>query len=187
MGVLSVASIFKFDPENLFNGLRELGLSAGQAYDVAKAARAGGESLKGCIVKGFWSGDKRAWYPALQGARVCIRAGPLAKFKHIVYNAPCRHESEFQWGVCQLLREMGLDRTWEIEMRQQSNSRLQEHRQAEYIPPHAKASRDSPDEDSFPLMAKVKEFLESNQQVFLIIGDSGSGKSTLTSTLNTRC
>ncbi|KAF9087146.1 WD domain protein, partial [Mortierella sp. GBA35] len=52
------------------------------------------------------------------------------------------------------------------------------HNQVVYIPPQAKASLEAKDDDSFPLMEKVKEFLENNQQVFLVLGDSGVGKST---------
>jgi type II secretory pathway predicted ATPase ExeA len=47
-----------------------------------------------------------------------------------------------------------------------------------YIPPQAKANIHAPDDSQFPLMEKLKEFLESNQKVFLLLGDSGSGKST---------
>jgi WD40 repeat protein len=47
-----------------------------------------------------------------------------------------------------------------------------------YIPPQAKSSLQAPDEYRFPLMEKVKEFLYSDQMVFLLVGDSGSGKSS---------
>ncbi|KAF9361671.1 hypothetical protein BGX34_007008, partial [Mortierella sp. NVP85] len=47
-----------------------------------------------------------------------------------------------------------------------------------YIPPQTKASFQAADDSRFPLMEKVKEFLESEQKVFLLLGDSGSGKST---------
>ncbi|KAG0287248.1 hypothetical protein BGZ96_008816, partial [Linnemannia gamsii] len=36
---------------------------------------------------------------------------------------------------------------------------------------------ESPKDESFPLMAKVQEFLRSDNLVFLVLGDSGSGKS----------
>jgi len=49
---------------------------------------------------------------------------------------------------------------------------------AVYIPPQAKPSFHSPDDSQFPLMEKVKEFLQSDQKVFLLLGDSGAGKST---------
>ncbi|KAF9278284.1 hypothetical protein BGZ88_000653, partial [Linnemannia elongata] len=42
----------------------------------------------------------------------------------------------------------------------------------------AKASLRAPEGQSFPLMAKVLEFLGSDKLVFLLLGDSGSGKST---------
>ncbi|KAF9544040.1 hypothetical protein EC957_012425 [Mortierella hygrophila] len=47
-----------------------------------------------------------------------------------------------------------------------------------YIQPFAKASLRAKDEDTFPLLEKVQEFLASERQVILILGDSGSGKST---------
>jgi len=47
-----------------------------------------------------------------------------------------------------------------------------------YIPPQAKAGVQAADGARFPLMEKVKEFLESDQKVFLLMGDSGAGKST---------
>ncbi|KAF9950526.1 hypothetical protein BGZ72_007844, partial [Mortierella alpina] len=57
-------------------------------------------------------------------------------------------------------------------------SRLQEYNQTVYIPPQAKANLQASDKDTLPLMEKVKEFLESDGQVFLVLGDSGAGKST---------
>ncbi|KAF9547812.1 hypothetical protein EC957_007758 [Mortierella hygrophila] len=50
--------------------------------------------------------------------------------------------------------------------------------QAVYIPPQAKANLKASDNDTFPLMASVKDFLASERQVMLVLGDSGSGKST---------
>ncbi|KAF9122192.1 hypothetical protein BGX30_002143, partial [Mortierella sp. GBA39] len=127
MAALSAASVFKFDPENLFKGLDTLAQAAGQAFDVVKAGvegaqalRKGGEGAMDSLLKGFRSGSKRAWYPALQAARICVREGRLADFQQIIYEAPCRRESEFQWGVCQLLGEIAMDPIWAIENRQQA-------------------------------------------------------------------
>ncbi|KAK3809361.1 MAG: hypothetical protein J3Q66DRAFT_405374 [Benniella sp.] len=47
-----------------------------------------------------------------------------------------------------------------------------------YISPQAKASLHAADDARFPLIEKVKEFLESDKKVFLLMGDSGAGKST---------
>ncbi|KAK3809454.1 MAG: WD40-repeat-containing domain protein [Benniella sp.] len=56
--------------------------------------------------------------------------------------------------------------------------RTVERGNAVYIAPQAKSSLQATDGTRFPLMEKVKEFLNSDQKVFLLIGDSGSGKST---------
>ncbi|KAF9335012.1 hypothetical protein BGZ91_010636, partial [Linnemannia elongata] len=276
---LGVAGVFKLDPENLFNGLRELGQAAGQAYEVVKAGmegaqafRAGGEGVVDSMLKGFRSGAKQSWYPALQGARGLIGEGRLADFERVIYEAPCCREPEFQMGVCQLLGEVAVDPIWELGTRLQAvdllrqlyesdtawvantcvkdgilgillclsmteddaiqlqtaviledlaydrvgappgpyplvlrlpiptaspllekalkiqsiehnllrmkTLRLAHYDQAIYIPPLAKANPRTPEEEATPLMDQVKEFLDSDKQVFLVIGDSGSGKST---------
>ncbi|KAF9086880.1 WD_REPEATS_REGION domain-containing protein, partial [Mortierella sp. GBA35] len=56
--------------------------------------------------------------------------------------------------------------------------RLEEVKLPVYIPPMAKANLQAKDEDLFSLMEKVEEFLSSDRQVALILGDSGAGKST---------
>ncbi|KAF9342395.1 hypothetical protein BGX34_008223, partial [Mortierella sp. NVP85] len=43
-----------------------------------------------------------------------------------------------------------------------------------YIQPQAKPSIQAPDDTRFPLMEKVMEFLDSDQKVFLLLGDSGA-------------
>ncbi|KAF9128899.1 Transducin (beta)-like 1 X-linked receptor 1, partial [Linnemannia schmuckeri] len=57
--------------------------------------------------------------------------------------------------------------------------RLKEYQRREvYIPPIAKASLQASDEDIFPLMENVEEFLRSGRQVMLLLGDSGAGETT---------
>ncbi|KAG0378211.1 hypothetical protein BGX24_004471 [Mortierella sp. AD032] len=56
--------------------------------------------------------------------------------------------------------------------------RLNAYRQQVYIPPMAKPSLQAQDDDLFPLLDKVQEYLASDRQVMLILGDSGAGKST---------
>ncbi|KAF9359449.1 hypothetical protein BGX34_008346 [Mortierella sp. NVP85] len=63
-------------------------------------------------------------------------------------------------------------------LRQLRRQRLKEHGSAVYIPPQAKANLQARDEERFPLMEKVEEFLEGDQKVFLLLGVSGAGKST---------
>jgi len=66
----------------------------------------------------------------------------------------------------------------EDNLRQLKRQRLKEHTEAVFIQPQAKASLQSSDDERFPLMKKVKDFLTSDQKVFLLLGDSGVGKST---------
>jgi len=44
---------------------------------------------------------------------------------------------------------------------------------AVYIPPQAKTSLQASDDAQFPLMEKVKDFLDSDQKVSLLLGESG--------------
>ncbi|KAF9910695.1 WD_REPEATS_REGION domain-containing protein [Linnemannia zychae] len=53
-----------------------------------------------------------------------------------------------------------------------------EYKQPVYIAPMAKSSLRASDDNLFPLMDKVKEFLVGDSLVMLILGDSGAGKST---------
>ncbi|KAK3810318.1 MAG: WD40-repeat-containing domain protein [Benniella sp.] len=66
----------------------------------------------------------------------------------------------------------------EGQLRLLKKQRTKERGNAVYIPPQAKASIHVADNTQFPLMTKVKEFLESDQKVFLLLGESGAGKST---------
>jgi len=66
----------------------------------------------------------------------------------------------------------------EGQLRVLRKQRTKERGNAVYIPPEAKSSLQSADNMRFQLMNKVKEFLESDQKVFLLLGDSGAGKST---------
>ena len=66
----------------------------------------------------------------------------------------------------------------ESSLRLLRKQRTKERGIAVYIPPQAKTSLQASDDARFPLMEKVKEFLDSDRKVFLLLGESGSGKST---------
>ncbi|KAF9099498.1 hypothetical protein BGX23_001643 [Mortierella sp. AD031] len=57
-------------------------------------------------------------------------------------------------------------------------NRLKERENVLYIPPQARPTLQSSDDTLFPLMEKALEFLDSDRQVLLLLGDSGAGKST---------
>ncbi|KAK3828964.1 MAG: WD40-repeat-containing domain protein [Benniella sp.] len=63
-------------------------------------------------------------------------------------------------------------------LRQLRRQRLKEREKIVYIHPQAKAGLQARDDARFPLMENVSDFLESDRQVFLLLGDSGAGKST---------
>ncbi|KAG0276254.1 hypothetical protein BGZ96_003395, partial [Linnemannia gamsii] len=65
----------------------------------------------------------------------------------------------------------------EYDLHQLQASRLKQSHQAVYILPLAKANLKANDDDLFYLMEKVQEFLASERQVMLVLGDSGAGKS----------
>ncbi|CAO3574670.1 unnamed protein product [Mortierella alpina] len=58
------------------------------------------------------------------------------------------------------------------------SQRLQEYKQTVYIPPQAKTTLQASDNEAVALMQRIEQFLKSDGQVFLMLGDSGAGKST---------
>jgi len=69
-------------------------------------------------------------------------------------------------------------------LRQLRRQHLMEQENVVYIPPQAKAGLQASDESRFQLMDRVKEFLNSEQKVFLLLGDPGAGKSTFSRELD---
>ncbi|KAF9343768.1 hypothetical protein BGX34_006385, partial [Mortierella sp. NVP85] len=69
-------------------------------------------------------------------------------------------------------------------LRQLRKQHLMEQGNVVYIPPQAKAGLQASDESRFQLMEKVKEFLNNEQKVFLLLGDPGAGKSTFSRALD---
>jgi len=72
----------------------------------------------------------------------------------------------------------------EGQLRQLRKQRLLEQANTVYIPPQAKVGLQASDESRFQLLEKVKEFLRSEQKVFLLLGDPGAGKSTFSRALD---
>jgi len=102
-------------------------------------------------------------------------------YKTCCENGPASHPLKI--GLPEIGSPSLLDRVQErpdVEggLRQLRRLRLKERGKSVYIPPQAKASLQSRDESGFPLLERVSEFLESDQMVFLLLGDSGAGKST---------
>ncbi|KAG9063980.1 hypothetical protein KI688_004094 [Linnemannia hyalina] len=279
-GLIQVSGVFKLDLGAVLEGLSNLqealGDIMGVTSDVYKGVNSVMESGRGVLdglKEGFSKGKKRPWYAAIRVAQALLQAGQLKDLNQLIYEAPCRGDPLFQWGICQLLGEIASDVIWDTNVRQQAVDllgdlykndsqwgkdesvktwminiigqlstvpdqtvntiaiallkdlhldqnttttrlpyplrnrlplptsspilarvqnitpleydlcqyqlqRLQQHHQTVYISPLAKPSLKAKDEDIFPLLEKVLEFLASERQVILVLGDSGSGKST---------
>ncbi|KAF9311952.1 hypothetical protein BGZ91_006673, partial [Linnemannia elongata] len=278
-GLIQVSGVFKLDLGAVLEGLDKLQEALGGiievASDVYKGVNSVIESGRGVLdglKEGFSVGKKRSWYAAIRVAQALIQAGQLKDLNQLIYEAPCRSDPLFQWGICQLLGEIASDVLWDTNVRQQAVDllgdlykddpqwgkdesvktwmvniigqlstdsdqavktmaiallndvlqgqdsttrlpyplrnrlplptssptlarvqnitpldydlcqyeiqRLKQHHQTVFIPPLAKLSLKAKDEDAFPLLEKVLEFVASEQQVMLVLGDSGSGKST---------
>ncbi|KAF9536998.1 hypothetical protein EC957_009057, partial [Mortierella hygrophila] len=278
-GAGAVSSVFKLDPEGFLKGiesLQEIGAAAVEAIstgiEVVESLRVGADGAIRASENKFDFMKKRSWYLALQGTALFIRQGRISDFNLVVNQVPCRHNANFQWGICRQVGEIAVDPLWDVPVRQQavdflgelyrsgsdwkphvdvkrwiltiliqiselsdvsikdravalllklkmddtteflsffslsrrlplpSSSpllakvqeipkleydlhvlrlmRIDDYKQAVYIDPMAKLNLQDTDDNLFPLMDKVRDFIAGNTQVMLILGDSGAGKST---------
>ncbi|KAG0275162.1 hypothetical protein BGZ95_009126, partial [Linnemannia exigua] len=127
MGLLGVASVCNLDLGGLSEGAgksRDAAVSAleigGKVVGGVQSIYDSGQGIATSIKGGIFSGGRLLWYTALREAREHIHNGRLSDFNRFVFEAPCRREAEFQWGVCQLLGEIAVDLQWEATIRQHS-------------------------------------------------------------------
>ncbi|OAQ25253.1 hypothetical protein K457DRAFT_23344, partial [Linnemannia elongata AG-77] len=102
----------------------------------------------------------------------CIQTGPSAH----TWNVSASHLDSSS-----LIDQVQSKPSIEPALRKYQRHRLQEQEQRHtvYIPPEAKPTRESPDDDLFDLTTSVNEFLlAADSKVLLLLGDSGAGKST---------
>ncbi|KAF9545352.1 hypothetical protein EC957_010998, partial [Mortierella hygrophila] len=127
MGLLGVASVCKLDLGEFRDGVDYLYKAAGEAHEVGTKIISGvqallesGQDIAASVKGGILSGGRRLWYTALREAQEHVRNGWLADLNRLVFEAPCRQDVEFQWGICQLLGEIVVDLQWDIATRQQA-------------------------------------------------------------------
>ncbi|KAG9067027.1 hypothetical protein KI688_012939 [Linnemannia hyalina] len=286
-GLVKVTSVFKLDLGSVLEELEKLQGVAVSAIGIATTVYEGvgslhesGRGVLESLKEGLGSGQKRPWYPAIRAAYAFVQAGQLKDLKQLIYEAPCRQDPLFQWGICQLLGEIAVDPVWAVTVRQQAidflghlykedqewgrdesvkgwmltilstlrsssdesvnnravalfqkldlgntprtqhpyplrshlpipesspilskvqcipymeyelyklqMQRINDGNMSIYISPMAKASLQAQDNEVFPLMENMQEFLSSSRQVMLILGDSGVGKSTFNKYLEHR-
>ncbi|KAF9299266.1 hypothetical protein BGZ88_011481 [Linnemannia elongata] len=286
-GLAKVANVQKMDLGSVLEGLdklQEIAISAieigSTVYEGVGSLRESGRGVLESLKEGLGSRQKELWYPAVRAAHSFVQAGRLKDLKQLIYEAPCRRDPLFQWGICQLLDEIAVDSLWAIATRQQAidllghlykegqewgrdesvkawmasildklgsisdqavsqhalvmfheldsgntprsqhpyplrthlpipesspilarvqgipymeyelyklrMQRLNDAKLSIYISPMAKAHLQAQDNEVFPLMEKMQEFLTSDRQVMLILGDSGAGKSAFNKYLEHR-
>jgi hypothetical protein len=76
------------------------------AYSDVSSLAESGQGLLHSLKERLSFDRKIQWYSALRGADVLIRDGELVTFKSLIFQAPCRRDPAFQWGVCQRLGEI---------------------------------------------------------------------------------
>ncbi|KAK5822947.1 hypothetical protein F5H01DRAFT_318903 [Linnemannia elongata] len=126
-GLVKVSAVFKLDLGAVLEGLGKLQEALGDVVQVAGSIYGGScslmESGRGVLEsmkEGFGSGQKRPWYTAIRAAYALAQAGQLNDLNTLIYEAPCRRDPLFQWGICQLIGEIASDSIWDTSVRLQA-------------------------------------------------------------------
>ncbi|KAK5822900.1 hypothetical protein F5H01DRAFT_318859 [Linnemannia elongata] len=126
-GLVKVSAVFKLDLGSVLDGLGKLQETlgsvvqvAGSVYDGACSLMESGRGVLESMKEGLGSGQKRPWYTAVRVAYALAQAGQLKDLNTLIYEAPCRRDPLFQWGICQLLGEIASDSIWDTNVRLQA-------------------------------------------------------------------
>ncbi|KAF9111502.1 hypothetical protein BGX30_007585, partial [Mortierella sp. GBA39] len=126
-GLVKVSGLMNLDLEAIVEGLGDLQEALGGVFDIASTAYEGissvmesGRGVMDSLKEGYGSGKKRPWYAAIRAAYFLAQAGQLKDLNQLVYEAPCRRDPLFQWGLCQLLGEIASDAIWDAVVRKQA-------------------------------------------------------------------
>jgi WD40 repeat protein len=121
-GLLGAASVCNLDVIGFLNGFKGATVSSlevgSEVVCDAQAISETEDEALAIVKRGIFSGGRELWYPALREAQEHVWNGRLADFNHLVAEAPCRYDVEFQWGVCQLLGGIAVDPQWNTVTRQ---------------------------------------------------------------------
>ncbi|KAF9177416.1 hypothetical protein BGZ50_008792, partial [Haplosporangium sp. Z 11] len=125
--LIYISGVVNLNISAFLDGLGQLHKTLTDTIAITKSAMEGAQSLIAngqdvfeAIKNGIRSGRQRSWYTAIVGADTLVQQGRLADFKAVVFEAVCRQDPEFQWGICQLLGEIAMDPTWESTTRQEA-------------------------------------------------------------------
>ncbi|KAF9901077.1 hypothetical protein EC991_006563, partial [Linnemannia zychae] len=132
-GLLKVSSVLQPDYSKADESLKKLykviegaTKAASDVYQGVNSVMESGRGVFDGLKEGLGSGNRRSWYAAICVARAFVQAGQLKDLNRLIYEAPCRRDSLFQWGICQLLGEIASDAMWDTSTRQQTVSLIGE-------------------------------------------------------------
>ncbi|KAF9156173.1 hypothetical protein BG015_006909 [Linnemannia schmuckeri] len=188
-GLVQITAAFKLDLSSFLEGLDNLQESLGGSFEVTTTVYEGvcsliesGQGVMESLKEEYGSGKKRPWYAAIRAAYALAQVGRLKGLNELIYKAPCRYDPLFQWGICQLLGEIAFDSIWDVTVRQQAIYILGDLYKdvADWGQDESVKSWMRSIISEFGTISDqtVQEFLASDKQVMLILGDSDAGKST---------
>ncbi|KAF9356631.1 hypothetical protein BGX26_004980 [Mortierella sp. AD094] len=100
------------------SGVVEVLSAAKEAYESMAALAESGQTFIASLKESIRLNRKKQWYTALRGADTLLQSGQLIEFQKLVYEAPCRLDPAFQWGLCERLGKLAADPKWNISTRQ---------------------------------------------------------------------
>ncbi|KAF9929450.1 hypothetical protein BGZ65_005793, partial [Modicella reniformis] len=108
------------------NDVPEVSQTASSTHKGPRSLTQSGRIFLDCINEGLSFEYKQAWYPALRMADVLLQGGQFADFRKLIYEAPCRRNPAFQWGLCQRLGVLTVNSKWDTETHQNAVALLGE-------------------------------------------------------------
>ncbi|KAF9355333.1 hypothetical protein BGX26_006702 [Mortierella sp. AD094] len=125
-----VSAVRRLDLEDFIKSLSQFQegvIGAGEVMAVAKEnfnnvaeLHKDGKTLLESIREGICVDLKKPWYTALRGTDALLRQGQLKEFETLVYDAPCKSDPAFQWGICDRLGHLASSHNWEYSTRQRA-------------------------------------------------------------------
>ncbi|KAF9080896.1 hypothetical protein BGX27_005183, partial [Mortierella sp. AM989] len=101
-------------------GLADALIATKEAYDSVAALADSGQTFIESLKEGIRFNVKKQWYEALRGADILLQNGQLLEFQKLVYEAPCRLDPAFQWGLCERLGKLAADAKWKLSTRERA-------------------------------------------------------------------
>ena len=125
--LVQVSRIVQMDFHGFAGGVKEILKNIDDIYKIGKsglediiALKEDGKGLVNSLKEIFCSGKKHPWYICLCAAEDFVRNGQLMELNQCVCEAPSHGSYLFQWGICQLLGEIGVDPVWDETTRAQA-------------------------------------------------------------------